>query len=67
MAAAINSLPTGGSTGPKLGPIKGEEGKDFFYGLAANNVRVQDYLQKVMLTDSLIDPELGLSNMENMF
>ena len=67
MAAAINSLPTGGSTGPKLGPIKGDEGKDFFYGLGANNVRVKDYLSKVLFTDSLIDPELGLTNMSNMF
>ena len=67
MAAAINSLPTGGSTGPKLGPIKGDEGKDFFNGLGANNVRVKDYLSKVLFTDSLIDPELGLTNMERMF
>lgn len=64
MAAAINSLPTGGSS---LGPLKGDEGKGFFQNIKISNPVLEDYCAKAWLTDSLIDPELGLTNMERMF
>ena len=64
MAAAISSLPTGGSS---LGPLKGNEGKSFFSNVIINNPVLKDYCRKEWLTDSLIDPELGLTDMSYMF
>ena len=64
MAAAINSLPTGGSS---LGPLKGNEGKGLFSGFAPKNKTLLNYCTKVLFTDSLIDQELGLTNMQEMF
>lgn len=43
MAAAINSLPTGGGS---LGPLKGDEGKSFFSNTKINNPVLKDYCRK---------------------
>lgn len=64
MAAAINSLPTGGGS---LGPLKGDEGKSFFSNTKISNPVLKDYCRKAWLNDSLIDQELGLKDMSSMF
>lgn len=78
MAAAINSLPTGGSSGNKLGPFKGEEmapakkeigsqGLGFFEDLNVSHPILWNYFKETLFTDSLIDKEKGLTNCERMF
>ena len=64
MAAAINSLPTGGSS---LGPLKGNEGAFLFVGISSLSSTLKNYVKNKIINEFLIDKEEGLTSCERMF
>ena len=64
MAAAINSLPTGGSS---LGPLKGNDGVSLFEGVTSLDPILKNYIKNEIINESLIDKEEGLTSCGRMF